>query len=79
MSARIPLEGWHNEYGEVLSPRETEALGHVSEGLGNRQIANLMGITLGTAKQHMVSVLRKLGLPNRTAAAVWYVGTHGTH
>jgi DNA-binding NarL/FixJ family response regulator len=55
---------------ETLTPRETEALQLLSEGLSNRQIAERLGIGERTAKFHVNSILAKLGALTRTEAVV---------
>ncbi len=53
---------------ERLTPRETEVLRWLVEGKSNPEIASILGIATGTAKQHVQSILAKLGVTNRTAA-----------
>ena len=53
-----------------LSPREMEILCHVTEGQSNKVIAKHLGISDGTVKLHVKSILRKLGLHSRVEAAV---------
>ena len=55
---------------EPLTPREREVLRLVVEGYANKQIARRLLITEKTVKTHVSSILRKLGVPDRTAAAV---------
>jgi NarL family two-component system response regulator LiaR len=55
---------------EPLTPREREVLGLVVEGYANKQIARRLLITEKTVKTHVSSILQKLGVPDRTAAAV---------
>ncbi|MFF4158949.1 response regulator [Streptomyces sp. NPDC001678] len=52
----------------VLSPRETEILGLVAEGLPNRQISKRLFISEATVKTHLVHIYDKLGVDSRTAA-----------
>ncbi|WP_067135951.1 response regulator [Microtetraspora malaysiensis] len=52
----------------TLSPRELEVLGHVAEGLSNRQISKRMFLSETTVKTHLVRVYAKLGVDSRTAA-----------
>ncbi|MFE3456494.1 LuxR C-terminal-related transcriptional regulator [Nocardiopsis aegyptia] len=52
----------------ALSVRECEALGHVAAGLSNAQTADRMGLTVGTVKAYLRSVMRKLDCHNRVAA-----------
>jgi len=54
-----------------LSPRETEILSHLVEGHSNKGIARILGITEATVKVHLKSLLRKIGVENRTQAAIW--------
>lgn len=53
-----------------LSPRETEILECVTEGMSNKEIAAKLSISQQTVKNHMTSVLRKLNVEDRTQAAV---------
>jgi DNA-binding NarL/FixJ family response regulator len=53
-----------------LTPRERQVLGGVARGLTNRQIAQELGISAATVKDHLSSVLGKLGVANRTQAAI---------
>ena len=53
-----------------LTPREFEILRHVSEGQSNKEIARDLGITDGTVKLHVRSILRKLEVRSRVEAAV---------
>ncbi len=59
-----------------LSPREMEILGLVIQGMSNKEIAYHLGISHQTVKNHMTSVLGKLGVADRTQAAV-YALRHG--
>lgn len=61
---------------ESVSERELEVLKLVARGLSNREIAQKLFITEGTVKNHITSVLRKLGLRDRTQAAL-YASEHG--
>ncbi|MDQ2913777.1 MAG: helix-turn-helix transcriptional regulator [Chloroflexota bacterium] len=57
----------------VLSPRETEVLQMTSQGLTNVEIARQMNVTVHAVKFHLSSVYRKLGVANRTEAAVMFL------
>jgi DNA-binding NarL/FixJ family response regulator len=52
----------------ALTPRETQTLTLLAEGLSNKQIARRLDITLHGVKRHVASVLVKLDSPNRTLA-----------
>jgi DNA-binding NarL/FixJ family response regulator len=54
-----------------LSPREAEVLRLVAEGLANKQIARRLGITERTVKAHVGSIFRRIGVGDRTSAALW--------
>jgi DNA-binding NarL/FixJ family response regulator len=53
-----------------LTPRETEILGHLAQGKTNRQIATELHVSLSTVKRHLEHILPKLGVSDRTQAAV---------
>jgi two-component system nitrate/nitrite response regulator NarL len=53
-----------------LTPRELEILCHLAEGQTNKVIGRELGITDGTVKLHVRSILKKLGVQSRVAAAV---------
>jgi DNA-binding NarL/FixJ family response regulator len=55
----------------VLSEREVEVLRLVAEGLANKQIGHRLGISERTVKVHLGSVFRRLGVADRTSAALW--------
>ncbi len=54
---------------EALSDREIQVLRLVTAGLSNREIAERLYITTGTAKTHLHNLCGKLGVRNRTEAA----------
>ncbi|MBV8217239.1 MAG: response regulator transcription factor [Solirubrobacterales bacterium] len=53
-----------------LSPREREVLQLIARGLENSEIAERLNISPRTAKNHVSSVLAKLGVPSRVQAAI---------
>ncbi|WP_199546966.1 response regulator transcription factor [Streptomyces sp. N35] len=53
-----------------LSPMELRCVVAVSEGLGNREIAERLSLAEGTVKSHISRALRKFGLDNRTQLAL---------
>jgi DNA-binding NarL/FixJ family response regulator len=59
-----------------LSPRELQVLRELSRGRTNQEIAVSLGISENTIKAHVHSILDKLDLPDRRAAAV-YAQAHG--
>jgi DNA-binding CsgD family transcriptional regulator len=57
----------------ILTQRETEVLGLVSEGKPNKIIAAELGLSEHTIKLHMHNIIVKLGVKNRTEAAAWHL------
>jgi DNA-binding NarL/FixJ family response regulator len=53
---------------ERLTPRETEVLQLLADGLANKVIAAKLGVSEETVKFHLASVFGKLGASNRTDA-----------
>lgn len=56
-----------------LTQREMDVLIQLANGLTNKEIALSLGIGYETVKEHVQHVLRKLGVTDRTQAAVWAV------
>jgi DNA-binding NarL/FixJ family response regulator len=54
-----------------LSEREREVLTLVASGLANQQIARSLGISERTVKSHLTSVFQRIGVTDRTQAALW--------
>ena len=54
-----------------LTPRELEVLELVRKGLANKQIARRLGISERTVKAHLTSVFSRIGVVDRTQAALW--------
>jgi DNA-binding NarL/FixJ family response regulator/predicted Ser/Thr protein kinase len=64
----------HRAAGEPqLTDREIEVLRYIARGLSNRDIAKEMVISEKTVKTHVSSILGKLGVEDRTQAAIWAV------
>lgn len=74
-AARLVREVRAPERPDVLTERETEVLGLLAEGQSNKQIAATLFIGEKTVKTHVSSILSKLGVPSRTAAALHAVRT----
>jgi DNA-binding NarL/FixJ family response regulator len=58
---------------ERLSARELEVLGLIVEGLTNKEIASRLCLSPDTVKNHVVHIIQKLGVSDRTQAAVMAV------
>ncbi len=71
-----------NSVGIPLTARQLEVVACVHAGLHNKGIAKKLGIALETAKEHLKFSYSRLGVDNRTQAALWYernVYTKGKH
>jgi DNA-binding NarL/FixJ family response regulator len=58
---------------DALTPREREVLAAIADGRSNREIARLLRLSEKTVKAHVSAVLAKLGVQDRTQAAVYAV------
>ena len=56
-----------------LTHRESEVLLQLAHGSTNKEIAQALGISYETVKEHVQHILRKVGVADRTQAAVWAV------
>jgi DNA-binding CsgD family transcriptional regulator/ArsR family metal-binding transcriptional regulator len=54
-----------------LTERELEVLRHVAQGATNMEISKLLDISPHTVKSHVIHIFNKLGVDDRTQAAVW--------
>lgn len=54
----------------ALTMREREVIGQVAEGLTNKEIARQLGVSPATVKAHVERIIAKLGVADRTQAAV---------
>jgi len=60
-------------HSNPLTSRELHVLRYVASGMRNRDIADLMDISEQTVKNHVSTILHKLGVPNRLRAATFAV------
>jgi DNA-binding CsgD family transcriptional regulator len=71
------LEESHSANGHggvgVLSPRELEVLQLISSGMTNGEVAVRLHVTVHAVKFHLAAIYRRLGVSNRTEAAVTYL------
>jgi DNA-binding NarL/FixJ family response regulator len=56
---------------DTLSEREREVLRLTATGMANKQIARALGISERTVKVHLGNVFRRIGVNDRTSAAMW--------
>ncbi len=69
--ARALLPSATTRVSETLSVRELQVLRLVARGLANKQIGRALGITERTVKVHVGHVFRRIGVADRTSAAMW--------
>jgi DNA-binding NarL/FixJ family response regulator len=62
-----------NPVSTQLSPREQTILRFLIEGDSNKSIARKIDIAEATVKVHVKAILRKIGVHNRTQAAIWWI------
>lgn len=65
-----PEERTRRQLLEALTPREREILALIAEGHTNQQIADDLYVGMGTVKTHVHRIIAKLGVSDRTQAAV---------
>jgi len=70
-AARELLAARSEEQHADLSKREREVLALVAEGLPNKLIARRLEISEKTVKAHLTSVFQRIGVSDRTQAALW--------
>ncbi len=68
---RSVLEAGNKSLPAPLTGRELEVLGFVAQGATNTEIADLLDISPHTVKSHVIHIFNKLGVNDRTQAAVW--------
>ena len=78
VSEKIQNQDYANQYFlyEELTNREREVLDLIAQGKSNQEIAEILFITLKTVKTHVSNILAKLGVEDRTQAAI-YAFRHG--
>lgn len=63
----------HRTHDLPLTQRETEILKLLSSGKTNKRIASQLDISYETVKEHVQNILKKIGVSDRTQAAIWAV------
>lgn len=64
----------HADPTASLTPSERRVLELIGDGLSNREIGERLGVAEKTVKNHITSMLAKMGLQRRTQAAAWVAG-----
>ncbi len=70
-AARVLLDSRRTARVNPLTAREEQVLRMVADGLANKMIARRLGITERTVKAHLTSVYQRIGVADRTQAALW--------
>ncbi|OZA94439.1 MAG: DNA-binding response regulator [Erythrobacter sp. 34-65-8] len=65
-----PLPGRNADVTTLLTARERDVVGLIADGLTNKEIARRLGISPATVKVHVERIISKLGVADRTQAAV---------
>jgi two-component system, NarL family, response regulator LiaR len=73
LMAEVAADGERRDARSLLTKRELEVLALVARGLPNKLIARELGVSEKTVKTHVGNLLRKLGLTDRTQAALFAV------
>jgi DNA-binding NarL/FixJ family response regulator len=73
--ARLLADGEARLTGVHLTARERDVLAAIAQGRANRQIARELGVSEKTVKTHVSAILAKLGVQDRTQAALYAVRT----
>ncbi len=64
----------HDDPTSDLTPAERKVLELIGDGLSNREIGERLGVAEKTVKNHITSLLSKMGLQRRTQVAAWVAG-----
>jgi DNA-binding NarL/FixJ family response regulator len=72
-AAPLPAPAFNETVRALMTGREREVLDLLVRGMGNREIAELLVVQVGTVKTHVKAILRKLGAANRAEVIALYV------
>ena len=65
-----PSQAGGNGESALLTSRQLQILPLLAEGMPNKRIADALGLTEGTVKQHLKDLFRRLNAGNRTQAVM---------
>lgn len=71
MLRQLPGAKESNDPTASLTPSERRVLDLIGDGMSNREIGEHLGIAEKTVKNHITSLLSKMGLQRRTQVAAW--------
>ncbi|HUG84929.1 MAG TPA: LuxR C-terminal-related transcriptional regulator, partial [Euzebya sp.] len=63
-------EAWDTDVAALLTPKESEVLGHLANHCSNAEIADAMHLSAATVKTHLSNIYAKLGVGGRREAVV---------
>jgi two-component system response regulator DevR len=72
LATALPRNGLHPSPGPDLTPREQEVLALIGQGMNNAEMAEQLVVAVGTVKNHVHNLYRKLEVNNRQDAAAYY-------
>lgn len=61
------------DFGKPLSERQREIIQRVAQGKRNAEIAEELGLRVGTVKDYLTAIYAQLRLRNRTELALWLI------
>ena len=64
----------HDDPTDDLTPSERKVVDLIGDGMSNREIADRLGVSEKTVKNHVTAVLAKMGLQRRTQVTAWIAG-----
>ncbi len=75
-ASRAPVGGDWPGREEGLTPRESEVLALITQGLSNKEILGRTGLSINSVKSYIRSCYRKIGVTSRSRAVLWGID-HG--
>lgn len=75
-ATKAPIGGDWPGREEGLTPRESEVLSLITQGLSNKEILDRTGLSINSVKSYIRSCYRKIGVTSRSRAVLWGID-HG--